>query len=105
MVNTTARSKAFVKLGQANNVTDASNLPLTIVVTKTDGQSTEVSAPVQGEAPLMIRTAGNSAGKWYWPKERINIDRAYPGFGAWGANYVNGGGWDANYVNDNVITY
>lgn len=105
MVNTMQRTKSFVRIGQATNVTDASNLPLTIVVTKTDGQSTEVAAPVQGEAPLMIRTAGNSAGKWFWAKERINIDRAYPGFGAWGANYVNGGGWDANFVSDNVITY
>ena len=105
MVNTTAKSKDFVRLGQATGVTDASNLPLTIVVTNTVGQSTEVAAPVRGEAPLMIRVAGDTSGKWFWAKERVNISDAYTGFGAWGANYVNGGAWSSAYTASNVVAY
>lgn len=105
MVNTTAKTKDFVLLGQANNVTDATNLPLTILVTTTNGQSVEVAAPVAGEAPLMIRVAGDSNGKWFWAKERVNINKAYPGFGAWGASYVNGGAWSNTYVEENVIKW
>lgn len=105
MVNTTALTKNWVLMGQAQDVTDPSELPLTIVVTNMNGISTEVAAPVRGESPLMIRVAGDEEGKWRWAKERVYITDAYPAFGVWGANYVKGGAWSTTYVLENVINW
>ncbi|MGN1263763.1 MAG: DUF4842 domain-containing protein [Prevotella sp.] len=57
-----------------------------------------VSAPGKGSEPQMICVPGS----WKWPKERISISYAYPGFGQWGANYGNGT-WYNSYTPDSVV--
>lgn len=56
-----------------------------------------VTAPSNGKAPQIICVPSS----WKWPKERVNIQEAYPNFGAWGANYktVN---WYQTYNKDNL---
>jgi LruC domain-containing protein len=38
-----------------------------------------ITPPHEGEAPQMICVPAN----WKWPKERVRIDNAYPGFTSW----------------------
>jgi hypothetical protein len=51
-----------------------------------DGEVTEVNAPGPGNnaAPQILILTKD----WLWPTERTRIDKAYPGFGEWGANYT-----------------
>ena len=44
-----------------------------------DGEMYEVTPPSPGDAPQMICVPAN----WKWPKERVRIDTAYPGFTSW----------------------
>lgn len=44
-----------------------------------DGEMYEVTPPAPGDAPQMICVPAN----WKWPKERVRIDTAYPGFTSW----------------------
>ena len=85
---------------------DMSNLPLGI---KADGSygSVKVVRNVSGngQAPLVIVVNGNSTGKWFWPKERINISTAYTGFGAWGANASSNTNWYTNATSESVYSW
>lgn len=75
--------------------------------------TTIIVPPHAGEAPQMICVPYN----WSWPKERVRIDFAYPGFSKWssdsddqtsyegaiwGDGYL-GGGWLSPMVETNVI--
>lgn len=44
-----------------------------------DGEMYDVTPPAPGDAPQMICVPAN----WKWPKERVRIDTAYPGFTSW----------------------
>ena len=44
-----------------------------------NGEMHEVTPPSPGDAPQMICVPAN----WKWPKERVRIDTAYPGFTSW----------------------
>ena len=85
---------------------DISNLPLGI---KADGSYGSVkvvrSVAGNGNAPLVIVVSGNSAGKWYWPKERVNISTAYSQFGAWGTNASTNTSWYQNSTSGQVYTW
>ena len=113
MVNTDASdgvSKDFVNLStiQVDADADLTNLPLGI--TCQSGSSvinvtrTAVSQ-TPDRAPLVIVVSGNSAGKWFWPKERVNISTAYTQFGAWGADVSTNTSWYLNYANGKVHTW
>lgn len=62
------------------------------VMVKKDGAITEVKTPGPGNnaAPQILILTKD----WLWPTERTRIDKAYPGFGEWGANYT-----DKTWVN------
>ena len=113
MVNTGYEKKDFVTLGTVNIADDAdmSNLPFGIVVTGNDGVSVKVAREVdhKGTAPLMIVVSGytteTNSGKWFWAREHVNINTAYPQFGAWGANVQSNTNWYWNYTDGNVWEY
>jgi len=113
MVNTNASSngatKAFKPLGTVDVAADAdmANLPFGIVVTGNNGQTTKVVRSVanNGHAPLCIVVAGDANGKWFWPKERVNIATAFSQFGAWGASVGTNNDWYKNYAAGTVYTY
>lgn len=93
MVNTTVVNKE----GATVRVTTGTDFSMTnyggvdqmggfkFIVERTDGTSTEITAPKNGTAPQMMCLPET----WQWPKERVNISTAYPQFGEWGANYTN----------------
>lgn len=58
-----------------------------------------------GNAPLVIVVCGDSNGKWFWPKERVNISTAFPNFGAWGANAGTNTSWYQNSATGQVYTW
>jgi|GEM_PF-1337164 len=94
MINTSSVNKTFV----ADTVTltagqDASNLDIKIKIANGSSTSTIVEAPLEGEAPKMIRVMGNSDGKWFWPTERTNISNAYSNFAAWAKNIKSNTDW------------
>ena len=51
------------------------------------GQATRIYGPEKGAAPQMFLLEGS----WQWPKERQNIEVAYPDFAKWNTdhNYLN----------------
>lgn len=93
MVNTTVVNKE----GATVRVTTGTDFSMTnyggvdqmggfkFIVERTDGTSTEITAPKNGTAPQMMCLPET----WQWPKERVNISTAYSQFGEWGANYTN----------------
>lgn len=69
-----------------------------IVEYATGIETATITAPGQGEAPQMICVPGD----WKWPKERVSISTAYPGFGTWGSDYSNNS-WYLNPVDEYVL--
>jgi len=114
MVNTNA-TNGLDNQGPANLSTidvaadaDLTNLPLSITCQSGSSVfniSREGSAQNKGQAPLVIVVSGDSSGKWYWPKERVNISTAYSKFGAWGANATSNASWYLNYANGQVYSW
>ena len=47
------------------------------------GQATRIYGPKKGTAPQMFLLEGS----WQWPKERQNIEVAYPDFAKWNADH------------------
>ena len=77
-----------------------------------NGQMYEVCPPAPGEAPQMICVPAN----WKWPKERVRIDNAYPGFTSWankneeskpewGDLYKGGVWYTSGNKNDNLLLH
>jgi hypothetical protein len=106
MINTGAGpEKTFVTLGTINPPanTDMSRLPFGITCQGNEGQVIRVENSVEnhGKAPLLIVVngypKGEDAGKWFWPREYINIVNPYEQFGAWGANVQSNANWYLNY--------
>ena len=113
MVNTDATdgvSRSFVNLGTINVAANAdlTNLPLGISC-QSGGSVINVTrtgiSQNHGQAPLVIVVSGNSAGKWFWAKERVNISTAYTSFGTWGANAASNADWYKNATSDQVHTW
>jgi len=113
MVNTDATdgvSRSFVNLGTINVAANAdlTNLPLGISC-QSGGSVINVTrtgiSQNHGQAPLVIVVSGNSAGKWFWAKERVNISTAYTSFGAWGANAASNTDWYKNATSDQVHSW
>ena len=113
MVNTDASdgvSKDFVNLStiQVDADADLTNLPLGITCQSGSSVINVTRTAVSqnsGRAPLVIVVSGNSAGKWFWPKERVNISTAYTQFGAWGADVSSYPKWYLNYANGKVYSW
>lgn len=106
MINTGAGpEKTFVTLGTINPPanTDMSRLPFGITCQGNEGQVIRVERSVANnvKAPLLIVVngypKGEDAGKWFWPREYINIVNPYEQFGAWGANVQSNANWYLNY--------
>ncbi len=113
MVNTDATdgvSRSFVNLGTINVAANAdlTNLPLGISC-QSGGSVINVTrtgiSQNHGQAPLVIVVSGNSAGKWFWAKERVNISTAYTSFGAWGANAASNADWYKNATSGQVYSW
>ena len=106
MINTGAGpEKTFFNLGTINPPANAdmSRLPFGITCQGNEGQVVRVENSVEnhGKAPLLIVVngypSGDNAGKWFWPREFINIVNPYEQFGAWGANVTLNANWYLNY--------
>lgn len=88
---------------------DMANLPFGILVQ--GGQSIKVvnSAEDKGKTPLMVVVSGyptgKDAGKWFWPREYVNISTAYNLFGEWGANVLTNEDWYHHYTDGKVYKY
>ena len=60
-----------------------------VKVMQKDGEVHSIRTPGQGQAPQMLILPKG----WEWPTECTRIDEAYPGFGEWGAGYLQGTSW------------
>ena len=60
-----------------------------VKVMQKDGEVHSIRTPGEGEAPQMLILPKG----WEWPTECTRIDEAYPGFGEWGAGYLQGSSW------------
>jgi hypothetical protein len=85
------------------------NLPFGIVVSGAGSIKVTNEVDHTGEAPLMIVVSGypsgDDAGKWFWPREYMNISKAYTKFGAWGADVQSNTDWYHHYTEGNVWKY
>jgi len=86
-------------------------LPIGLDVLSKDGSSRNVIASrVDGsastakesydKAPLYLVINGDSEGKWFWPRERVNITTAFNDFTTWGSTLSEGTTW---YMPDNAL--
>ena len=62
---------------------------ITVKVMQKDGAVHAIRTPEQGATPQMLILPMG----WEWPTECTRIDAAYPGFGEWGAGYLQGTEW------------
>ena len=60
-----------------------------VKVMQKDGEVHSIRTPGEGKVPQMLILPKG----WEWPTECTRIDEAYPGFGEWGAGYLQGTGW------------
>lgn len=60
----------------------------------------EITAPASGEAPQMILVPNG----WYWPRERVSIYDAYPGFKSWNGD-VTISDWFIKASFDELVTH
>lgn len=100
-----------IELGVVNIAANAdmANLPFGIVVSGAGSIKVTNEVDHTGEAPLMIVVSGypsgDDAGKWFWPREYMNISKAYTQFGAWGADVQSNTDWYHHYTEGNVWKY
>ena len=85
--------------------TSVASLNINIQVTRKDGQVVTVSGPQAGEVPFRVVVSGDDEGKWFWPRERVNISDAYTQFGQWGANMDSNPNWYKTPVSKKVIKW
>ena len=102
-------TKAFQEIGTVRlsnyGVTAPCDLPMAIQVQSEKGQIYTVSRPAAGAYPFCITVNGNDAGKWFWPREYVNIGDAYLTFAKWGTNRTTASDWYKSPVTSNVVTY
>ena len=60
-----------------------------VKVIQKDGEVHSIRTPGEGKVPQMLILPKG----WEWPTECTRIDEAYPGFGEWGAGYLQGTSW------------
>ena len=81
-INTTSVSRSFRKMGELTfNSADIriDKLDFSLQTEKADGTPILEEQPsTVGKAPLFLVINGDTKGKWYWPKEGMNIGVAYP---------------------------
>lgn len=110
-VNTSGISREFRKLGEFifdNGDFRIDRLDFSLSLTDEDGNITLEKQPTQlGEAPLYIVVNGNKVGKWFWPREGVNLGIAYPQFNLWASDVQTAIDWyDSSHSSSNkVITY
>ena len=86
-------------------------LPIGLDVLNSNGTSRNVIASrVNGtastakesydKAPLYLVINGDANGKWFWPRERVNITTAFKDFSTWGSTLSEGTTW---YMPDNAL--
>ena len=110
-INTTSVSRSFRKMGELTfNSADIriDKLDFSLQTEKADGTPILEEQPsTVGKAPLFLVINGDTKGKWYWPKEGMNIGVAYPDFSKWASNLQTCIDWydisNANGVN--IISY
>ena len=110
-INTTSVSRSFRKMGDLTfNSADIriDKLDFSLQTEKADGTPILEEQPsTVGKAPLFLVINGDTKGKWYWPKEGMNIGVAYPDFSKWASNLQTCIDWydisNANGVN--IISY
>ena len=108
-INTTSITRSFRGLERISidATTKIDQLPFTIMLEDTEGNTT-ISKPStdKTEAPLYLVINGDKEGKWFWPKEEINIGVAYPQFSTWASNVQSYIDWyDKLNGSSKVITY
>lgn len=110
-VNTSNISREFRKLGEitfdsGDFRTDC--LGFTLSLEDENGNITMEKQPAQlGEAPLYLVVNGNKVGKWFWPREGVNIGIAYQKFNLWASDVQTAIDWydSSNSSNSKIITY
>ena len=112
MINTGAgATKDPVNIGYVDVASDANMAVLPFGITVSGASSIQVTNSVEnrGKAPLMIVVSGyptgTNAGKWFWPREYVNITTAYGQFGEWGANVQSNQDWYHHYTDGKVYKY
>jgi hypothetical protein len=114
MINTGAgagATKKPVTIGYVNIAagTNMAELPFGITVSGASSIQVVNSVENRGKAPLMIFVSGyptgTNAGKWFWPREYVNITTAYGQFGEWGANVQSNKDWYHHYTDGKVYKY
>ena len=108
-INTTSITRSFRGLERISveATTKIDQLPFTIMCEDSEGNTT-ISKPSTDytEAPLYLVVNGDKQGKWFWPKEGINIGVAYPQFSTWASNVQSYIDWyDKQNASSKVITY
>ena len=108
-INTTSITRSFRGLERISieATTKIDQLPFTIMLEDKEGNTT-ISKPStdKTEAPLYLVINGDKEGKWFWPKEEINIGVAYPQFSTWASNVQSYIDWyDKLNGSSKVITY
>ena len=112
MINT-GKSTSYdpVVLGTVDVTGYPSMAELPFGITVSGSTSIQVTSSVEnrGKAPLMIVVSGYptgaNAGKWFWPREYVNITTAYGQFGDWGADVLSNQDWYHHFTNGKVYTY
>lgn len=95
------------KIGTVTVASGASvaDLPINIHVTQ-NGEERVITGPTQAqEIPFRVVVSGDDNGKWFWPKERINISDAYTEFGQWGADMNTNADWYKNPILNMVVEW
>ncbi len=108
-INTTSITRSFRGLERISveATTKIDQLPFTIMCEDSEGNTT-ISKPSTDytEAPLYLVVNGDKQGKWFWPKEGVNIGVAYPQFSTWASNVQSYIDWyDKLNASSKVITY
>lgn len=92
-VKTTLNAQRFEHIGASNSIKVPANFSLSNdwkklrLVVKGSSDTYTISGPKKenGWAPQMFCIGGD----WYWPKENVGVDVAYPGFTDWTTTMLN----------------
>ena len=87
--------------GDADAVGSTEDNGISVKVMQKDGAIHSIRTPEQGKTPQMLILPMY----WEWPTECTRIDEAYPGFGEWGAGYLQGTDWLNTKNKDKVVEH
>ena len=94
-------SHTGIGAGDADAVGSTEDNGISVKVMQKDGAIHSIRTPEQGKTPQMLILPMY----WEWPTECTRIDEAYPGFGQWGAGYLQGTGWLNTKNKDKVVEH